>query len=392
MMAFLVMLLITITALPVLRRRSYNTFYYIHVIGSVLVFFLASVHASTDFYFLLPGLLLWVLDWAWRLFRGDVKGLTKKVNGVLEDAGHGWYRLTLPQAVLPSGDSTTPSDETEKGQGLSHPLQTFYLNIPSISKLENHAFTAAKVGTSTSGPVILFQRSSPWSPKRKQKKQDKEWTWKVGVAANAESTSAESVDAIEVAERRTEIEVRVEGPYIPREIEAFRTADRIICIVGGTGLTGAFSLAMWWLSVRSKEPNASFALIWTVRRRDTALLREWQELEGRASTEGSGKMSLKVHVSSEEGRMDVGAALKQRLSSQIAEPEAHEREKGTALISPARSAWVYVSGPDGLLRQADDACVNLEHEVRAARRKRRPHGDGYLEVETLDHYVAKWEV
>ena len=386
------MVLITITALPVLRRRSYNTFYYIHLIGSVLVFFLTSIHASTDFYFLLPGLLLWALDWVWRLFRGDVKGLTKKVTGILEDVGHGWYRVTLPPAVSLSGSSTTSSNETEKGQEISHPLQTFYLNIPRICKLENHAFTAAKVGTSMSGPVILFQRSTPWSPKRKQKKQDKEWTWRVGVAASAESSPIESEDAIEVAEGQREIEVRVEGPYIPREVEAFRTADSIICIVGGTGLTGAYSLAMWWLSARSKETNATFLLIWTVRYRDTALLREWQELEERSRTEGGGRFILKVHVSSEDGRLDVGAMLRQRLGSQSTEAHAKGQEKGTALISLARSAWVYVSGPDGLLCQADDACVTLEQEVRAVRRKRKLVGDPDIAVGTLDHYVAKWEV
>jgi NAD(P)H-flavin reductase len=239
---------------------------------------------------------------------------------------------------------------------------------------------------------MLLQRSTPWSSKRKQKKQDNEWTWRVGVAASAELAPAESDDAIEVAEGRKEIEVRVEGPYIPTEIEAFRTADRIICIVGGTGLTGAYSLAMWWLSARSKELNATFVLVWTVRYRDTALLREWHELEERTGAEGSGKISLKVHVSSEVGRLDVGAALRQRLSSQTAEYHAHEQDKEAASIEPARSAWVYVSGPEGLLQQADHACVNLEHEVRAAKRKRRPDGDNYIAVETLDHYVAKWEV
>jgi hypothetical protein len=122
------------------------------------------------------------------------------------------------------------------------------------------------------------------------------------------------------------------------------------------------------------------------------LLREWQELEERASTEGSGKISVKIHVSSEEGRLDVGAVLRQRLSSQAAEYHTHEQGKEAASIEPARSAWVYVSGPEGLLRKADDACVNLEHKVRAARRKRRSDGDNYIAVETLGHYVAKWEV
>lgn len=399
MLAFLVMLLITITALPVLRRRSYNTFYYIHVIGSVLVFFLASVHASTDFYFLLPGLLLWVLDWAWRLFRGDAGGLSKRVMGVVEDAGHSWYRLTLPVTGVSSKDLATEKPEerrsavdTEKGLDLDHPLQTYYLNIPSISKLEIHAFTAAKVGNSTSGPVFLFQRSTPWSPKRKSKKQKKEWTWKVGAAVGLTTTTADCEDAIEVVDRRKKVQVRVEGPYIPREVTAFQTADRIVCLVGGTGLTGAYSMAMWWLEARSREPNATFSMIWTVRNRDTALLRECRELEDRVSAVGLGKFSLRVHVSSEEGRIDVGEALRQEVFASTAAAELHEEGKAIVSKPMGQSAWIYVSGPEGLVRQAEYACIKLEQEVRASRTKGTKLGDSQLGLETLEHHVAKWEV
>lgn len=152
------MVVIIVTALPVFRRRAYNAFYYAHIICSTLIFSSASIHASTDFYFLLPGLLLWVLDWGWRIFRGET-GLQKKVEGKLEDAGYGWYRITLPVSakLLPGNESAEGSVETVKEP--NHPLQSYYLNIPSISKLQNHAFTAAKIGSSSSGPVFLFQRA-----------------------------------------------------------------------------------------------------------------------------------------------------------------------------------------------------------------------------------------
>lgn len=361
--------------------------------------FLASVHASTDFYFLLPGLLLWTLDWTWRLFRGDVGGLSKRVTGTVEDAGHGWYRLTLPVTAKSSKNLAIGKSEennrgidAEKGHDLNHPLQTYYLNIPSISKLENHALTAAKVGNSTSGPVFLFQRSTPWSPKRKSKKQEKEWTWKLGAVVGATPATAEAEDAVEAVNTRKEIDVQVEGPYIPREVTAFQAADRLVCLVGGTGLTGAYSLAMWWLETRSREPNATFSMIWTVRYRDTALLRDWQDLEGRVRTAGLGKAHLRIHVSSEEGRIDVGQALRREVLGSAAGVETHSGEKETMPTPTSQSAWIYVSGPEGLLRQAEDTCVQLEHEVRASRRKATKAGDCQLGIETLEHYVAKWEV
>jgi ferric-chelate reductase len=48
----LLMLVVLVTALPALRRRSYNTFYYTHIISSVVIFVGTCIHASTNFYFL----------------------------------------------------------------------------------------------------------------------------------------------------------------------------------------------------------------------------------------------------------------------------------------------------------------------------------------------------
>lgn len=61
----------TVTALPILRRINYNTFYYAHLMCSCLVFTSANIHANTNFYFLFSGLLLWVFDRAWRIFGGN---------------------------------------------------------------------------------------------------------------------------------------------------------------------------------------------------------------------------------------------------------------------------------------------------------------------------------
>ena len=69
--------------------------------------------------------------------------------------------------------------------------------------------------------------------------------------------------------------------------------------------------------------------------------------------------------------------------------ESDDRYAGVIGKAKSISAWVYVSGPDGLLRQAEDACVKLEHEVRAGRRRGSKTGDSQR---ALEHYVAKWEV
>ena len=386
MMSFLFMLVIIITALPVLRRTDYNTFYYVHVILSTLIFVAASIHASTDFYFLLPGLLLWVLDWCLRLFRGGTGGLRKSVTGILEEAGGGWYRVTLPVAAKASNPGAATdrieANDIEDGS-ISHPIQTYYLNIPCISKLQNHAFTAAKIGSATTGPVFLFQHTQPRPGQTKQKKLDKEWTWKLeNLASDAPTVGADGDDQAVVP---TEVEVRVEGPYIPTEATGFHTATRIICVVGGTGLTGAYSLALWWLETRSQDTNARFSLIWTIRYPDAAQLRDWRDLEERARRVRN--MRLRVHVSSVDGRMDVARSLRDEVTT----IESTTTAEGEEPCEIGGKAWIYVSGPAGLLSKAEDACVDLERELRLAKKSRLKEESG-LAIEAMEHYVARWEV
>lgn len=356
MLGFLLMTAIIITSLPALRRKSYNTFYYVHVICSFWAFVALSIHASTDFYFLLPGLILWIVDWGWRLFRGTSGGLGKKVVGTLENAGQGWYRITLPA----SAKSVDEPSASEKEAAITHPVQSYNLVFPEISKIQNHAFTAAKVGSGADGPVFLLQRAQRKVPK----KMEKEWTWKLGSVVP------------DVGSLR-EVAIRVEGPYYPSDV-GFAVASKVICIVGGTGLTGAYSLAMWWLKHRSQDAQADFQLAWTVRHNNTANIREWRELVGMVASIPN--MTIRVHVSSESGRIDTEVCLRDMLST---------GSRSTAAPDIRHKAWVYVSGPESLLSSTEMACLATRRKVRNARK--RQDSQPWL-VTDLEWYSAKWEV
>lgn len=357
MFGFLLMVLIIITSLPVLRRKSYNVFYYVHVISSFWVFVALSVHASTDFYFLLPGLVLWIVDWGWRLFRGTGGGLGKTVVGTLENAGQGWYRICLPA----SSKAIDDSGSAEKEAAFTHPVQSYNLVFPEISKIQNHAFTAAKVGSDAQGPIFLFQRAQGKLPK----KLEKEWTWKVGAV-------------VPKVGNRKEVEVRVEGPYYPSDV-GFAAASKVICIVGGTGLTGAYSLALWWLKTRSQDAEAEFQLVWTVRYNNTTNIKEWGELKELASAVPN--MKIWTHVSSESGRVDTQGQLREILS-------AGPRGRTTVPVK-SHKAWVYISGPESLLSSTEMACLATRREVRTCSRQQ---GSQSWLVADLEWYSAKWEV
>ncbi|KAH7139604.1 hypothetical protein B0J13DRAFT_586227 [Dactylonectria estremocensis] len=363
--ALVFMIMITLTALPFVRRRFYNVFYYCHIFTSICIFVGACLHASTDFYLLLPGLFLWVVDWGLRLFGGtEAKGLHKKVMASGEDAGNNWYRITLPGMPRAAYDEHSDTTCIEMAEQSGSPLTCYYLNIPGISKIQNHAFTAAIPESASSGPVFLFQRSQ----RKSGKALEKEWTWKLATKLSG-------------ARGEDGVEVRVEGPYRPSDIR-FQTASHIICVVGGTGVTGALSLAVWWLKTRAMEPNTRFTLIWTMRERKMADLREWHQLEGFAVAVSN--LTLVVHVSSEDGRLDPSIHIRQLLwPSQ--EATGLPRAKDDQI--EATTAWVYSSGPDSLIQATETACVEARREMKSSARKA-----GNSTLPKLDWYMAKWEV
>ncbi|CAG9989230.1 unnamed protein product [Clonostachys byssicola] len=358
-----VLLLIVLTALPFVRRRFYNVFYFSHVIISILILVGAGIHASTDIYLLIPGLVLWAVDWAIRLFGGELGGLHKTQAVSVEDASNGWYRISLPV----QGDHIEKYRaliSTEKESAPGDALACYYLNFPAVDKLENHPFTAAIPGSMSSGPVFLFQPAQ----RKNQKKLDKEWTWKLAALTSTPGG-------------RTDLQARIEGPYRPSDT-GYKTAFHIICVVGGTGITGAYSLAMWWIKARGLTDDSKFTVIWSIRHEEMAHLKEWQELKAMAGT--IPYLDVVKHISSLSGRLDPSTCIRECLELSQ-ECEATQIEEHGSYTE--RTAWIYSSGPDGLIRATESACVAARQEIHdIVKDGREPN------VFELDWYMAKWEV
>ncbi|KAK1820890.1 hypothetical protein LTR12_004761 [Friedmanniomyces endolithicus] len=354
--SFVLILVVTITALPALRRSSYNTFYFIHVVFAALILILTSIHASTNFYFLLPGLLLWLADWVWRLRHS----LSTKEEAIVENASNGWTRVRLPS------EHALSANDGEKGANalstLSTPvLATYYVNFPSISKLQVHPFTAASTGSAGTGPVLLFRRG----PERKKaKKTAKEFTWAVAATA-ADKTSAGTPSTLKV---------RVEGPYTSSIPEASH-ADHLLLLAGGTGITGALDIANWWAAKFGSvvDHSKSLRLVWSIREEEVERVQEVQDLQITMAVFRN--MEFVVHASGKLGRLDPEKQLATFLASRV----------GTG---GGGGAWVYVSGPEGLLADAETACVRKAKEMR-----RGSAGDSAgTMMGKLDWYIARWSL
>ena len=151
-----------------------------------------------------------------RVFSGEARGPNNKVKAIVENAGADWYRVSFVSwGKRGTYDKYANEPSTEKAISLGGPLKHYYLNVPAIIKMQNHPPTAAVPSSNESGPIFLFQRSQG----KVQKKLDKGWTWKLGALVPNPND-------------RKELEMHLEGPYLPRDIR-FRTASHILCIDRG---------------------------------------------------------------------------------------------------------------------------------------------------------------
>ena len=407
-LAVVIMIVIVITSLPKYRRRSYNTFYITHFL-SILFFVLISIHASTDFYLLLPGLLLWLGDWLLRL-----SNLSSRVNAQLRAESNGWYRLTVQTKDLPS--DILKGLETE----MDWPLKHFYLNVPVISKWQSHPFTttSAICGSNNVTREInwLFRAS------KLDKKSDhhlKEWTVKLAalLASDEGSTTMPDVErgcnAVEpiscideTAEGRimtlpmrtipvssvpyhnysTKLpsKIRLEGPYAAHH-NPFTFANSCACIVAGTGISGALSLANTFLTLKGTAQNDTqpprkcvtdrFTIFWSIRSSENADLLDVQMMMTEAHALGV-QIELHRHLTG-VGKQRLN--FKETIERCISPVESVEKPVTDDRPTHRRpgDTWIYFSGPTAFMNDGETACHVLKETSVG---------------ESLVWHCAKWDV
>lgn len=145
----------------------------------------------------------------------------------------------------------------------------------------------------------------------------------------------------------------MEGPYSP-PISELLVADHVLLLVGGTGITGAISIARWWISNFSGAISSArtLHLIWTVRDRGFARAQEVDDLK--VIAERMANMTVDNHVSSEAGRLQPDIEIDRFMSS---------RQRG------GERCWVYVSGPAGLMEDVETACVRYRKRLGSKKKR-----------------------
>ncbi|KAJ5117043.1 hypothetical protein N7456_001391 [Penicillium angulare] len=279
-----IMALIFVTTLPTIRSKHFNLFYFTHLLSIVAVIIIC-LHASTIFYCIAPGLAMWILDWGTRLYE-----LREFVQGKVNHLGNGWYCIELP---LPR--------RRLDGCACNSPLAHFYIRHAESSFWELHPFTTITPLASESKIISASEKDIPIQfifrkrggsgsisqaqPRkfilqrwfnffRNPVKPTIQWTDKLASIADGskillgsrdnssidQPTSTPSIELHGEIESSTcssqsvDVPLRLEGPY-------FTVADpsrykTVICIVAGTGVSGAIAIARAFLEHRRQRMAA----------------------------------------------------------------------------------------------------------------------------------------
>lgn len=134
----------------------------------------------------------------------------------------------------------------------------------------------------------------------------------------------------------------------------------MLAIVGGTGITGALSIARWWAATHGPSRDKTLRIVWSVRDKAMAQLQEVSDITQLLVP--FAKAEVVVHVSNVDGRLDL------------------EHEIKLAAEASART-FVYISGPGGFSADAENACWIQKRTCERS----GEHG-------TLDWYIASYAV
>ena len=269
------------------------------------------------------------------------------------------------------------------------PIAHFYIHHADSSLRELHPFTTvthlASQNSATDAaeddfPIqFLFRKQGGKGPSntavvplplykrifrsKKKRKQSTQWTARLAALADEQQPelSKRQVDSNIDMERSPapftpvaggiNVALRLEGPYFS-PADPYRY-DTVVCLVAGTGVTGAVSIAAAFNyaamndinnSTRKVSPSRKWRrciIIWSVKETEDI---EMPFIEPKAE----GLELRKCLTGPGRSRVDLGQAL-----SEIC---VKERKEGG-------SSWVYISGPDKYIDSGREACQEVQRHT-----------------------------
>ncbi|KAM4054460.1 ferric reductase NAD binding domain-containing protein [Hirsutella rhossiliensis] len=212
LVAWLSLVVILLTALPVVRRRGFEVFYYAHALFFVFMVG-ALIHTTNGPEFLLPGFSLWVVDRAIRF-------------------AYNFRRIEVLSVRHYEGNVTKFK---VKGIRTSHPGQVVWVQIPSVSFLNWHPFTVATEPGETNGLASIAVRGLGRYTKGVQHADDD------GEYKGDAGDAGDGADRQRTAATASELKMRLDGPYGVGRTQ-WGELPVAVLVAGGIGITPAISI------------------------------------------------------------------------------------------------------------------------------------------------------
>lgn len=258
--ALMMTLLMGVLTLPCIRQRRYDLFQLGHALVPV-VFIAVLWHATMSWYYLLPGMILYVADHIMKMRYkiGYVAKLVSLTNHVMPGKGESVveiaYRVHIPCVKRDSNMPISVHYEMENPCTTSG--QLCFLNIPCIGPLQWHPFTVSslpiedvithhikvKQYPSTTTGIIdkIMQPATTWT-QRLSNLADKLAKDSQGYPQSSYGgEEGKSVEAINrgmsnYIEKISDIVLSIDGPY-GRPLAIHGKYSHVLFVAGGIGIT-----------------------------------------------------------------------------------------------------------------------------------------------------------
>ncbi|KAF5476733.1 hypothetical protein F2P56_003441 [Juglans regia] len=254
-------LVIWITALPQIRRKNFELFYYTHHLYIVFLVFFLFHGGDRHFYMVFPGIFLFGLDKILRIVQSRPES------------------CILAARVFPSKaiELILPKDPSLKYT----PTSVLFMKIPSISKCQWHSFSITSSSSVNDDSMSVIIKCEGW------------WTNSLYDLIQADLDSD--------SDQTKCIPIAVEGPYGPASVDFLRY-DSLLMIAGGIGITPFLSILQ---EIASAQTSGKYRfptrvqLIYVVKKsQDVCVLNSISSLFQSQSTE-RWHLKLKVFVTQE---------------------------------------------------------------------------------------------
>ncbi|KAF3798640.1 NADPH oxidase 1 [Colletotrichum gloeosporioides] len=206
-MAWASLVLISLTSVPIIRRRFFEVFYYSHALFFLFVVG-ALIHATKGPEFLLPGLLLWGCDRFLRFYYNF-----RPINTTAVQHHYGDVLKIKFEGMKPR-----------------HPGQITWVQIPSVSFLNWHPFTIASA-PGDEGASLAIRGLGGYTRKVQ------------GIVPGDGKTSSEYVTPCQGMQKKTgKLRMRLDGPYGVGRV-FWGEQPLTVLVAGGIGITPGISIA-----------------------------------------------------------------------------------------------------------------------------------------------------